>query len=97
NAGDLEWVNRQCTMQPLGTFQQAIKLSGKADAVKNVTFILATGFADSPFPQFYEQAKTKGWKTHTMACGHDVMLDLPQELTQVLAEITPQQLRATSR
>ena len=97
NANDLEWVNRQCTMQPLATFQQAIKLSGEADAVKNVTFILAKGFADSPFPQFYESAKAKGWKTLTMACGHDVMLDLPEELTRVLAETTPQQLRATSR
>ena len=97
NAGDAEWVNRQCTMQPLATFQQAIKLSGKADGIKNVTFILATGFADSPFPQFYELAKAKGWKTLKMACGHDVMLDLPAELTQVLDEVAPQQLRATSR
>ena len=96
NAGDAEWVNRQCTMQPLATFQQAIKLSGKADGIKNVTFILATGFADSPFPQFYEPAKARGWKTLKMACGHDVMLDLPAELTKVLDEVAPQQLRATS-
>jgi pimeloyl-ACP methyl ester carboxylesterase len=87
NAGDVEWVNRQCTLQPLATFQQAIQLRGKADSVKNVTFILATGFADSPFPQFYEAAKAKGWKTLTMRCGHDVMLDLPEELTQMLVDI----------
>jgi hypothetical protein len=31
-----------------------------------------------------------------MACGHDVMLDLPEELTQVLDEIDRPQLRATS-
>ncbi|HSP69161.1 MAG TPA: alpha/beta fold hydrolase [Bryobacteraceae bacterium] len=97
NANDAAWVNRQCTMQPLATFQQAIQLSGKAETIKNVTFILAAGFADSPFPQFYEGAKAKGWKTHTMACGHDVMLDLPGDLTQMLDEITPGQLRATSR
>jgi len=96
NAGDAAWVNRQCTMQPLGTFQQAIKLNGKADAIKNVTFILAKGFADSPFGQFYESAKAKGWKTLTVPCGHDVMLDLPQELTQVLDEVGHPQLRATS-
>jgi pimeloyl-ACP methyl ester carboxylesterase len=94
NAADAAWVNRQCTMQPLATFQQAIKLSGKADGIKNVTFILATSFADSPFPQFYESAKAKGWKTLTMACGHDVMLDLPAELTQMLDEVAPQQLGA---
>jgi pimeloyl-ACP methyl ester carboxylesterase len=86
NDRDRAWVNRQCTMQPLATFQQPLRLSGRADAVKNVTFILATGFEDSPFPQFYEKAKTKGWKTLTVPCGHDVMLDLPDELTQALIE-----------
>jgi pimeloyl-ACP methyl ester carboxylesterase len=96
NANDAAWVDRQCTMQPLATFQQAIILSGKADSIKDVTFILATGFADSPFPQFYESAKANGWKTLKMACGHDVMLDLPEELTRVLHEVAPQQLRATS-
>lgn len=89
NARDCDWVNRQCTMQPLATFQQPIRLNGKAGAVRDVTFILATGFKDSPFPQFHEKAKTKGWKTRTMACGHDVMLDLPAELTQALIEAAP--------
>ena len=89
NARDCDWVNRQCTMQPLATFQQPIRLNGKAGALKDVTFILATGFKDSPFPQFHEKAKTKGWKTRTMACGHDVMLDLPAELTQALIEAAP--------
>jgi pimeloyl-ACP methyl ester carboxylesterase len=87
NANDAAWVNRQCTMQPLATFQQPLKLSGKADEIKNVTFILATGFVDSPFPQFYEPAKAKGWKTHKIACGHDVMLDRPEELTQLLDQV----------
>ena len=96
NANDAAWVNRQCTMQPLATFQQPIQLSGKADGIRNVTFILATGYADSPFPQFYEPAKAKGWKTLTMASGHDVMLDLPEQLTQVLDEVAPRKLGATS-
>ncbi len=87
NSGDREWMNRQCTMQPLATFQQGIKLGRRVDAVKPVTFILATGWDNSPFPPFYERAKTKGWKTLTMTCGHDVMLDRPEELTRVLLDI----------
>ena len=87
NANDREWVNRQCTVQPLATFQQPIKLSGKVDAVRHATFILATGFENSPFPAFYERAKAKGWKTLTMPCGHDVMLDRPEELTRVLLDV----------
>ena len=96
NAKDAAWVDHQCTMQPLATFQQPIKLTGKADGIKNVTFVLATGFADSPFPQFYESSKVKGWKTLTMACSHDVMVDLPDELTQILDEATPKQRGAAS-
>ena len=87
NPSDREWVNRHCTPQPLATFQQALQLTGKADRVKNVTFILANGFEGSPFPQFFEPAKAKGWKTLTMACGHDVMLDLPEDLAQALTHI----------
>ncbi len=84
NAADREWVNRQCTVQPLATFQQILKLNGTLDAVKNVTFILASGWNDSPFPAFYERAKAKGWNTLSIPCGHDVMLDRPEELTSAL-------------
>jgi pimeloyl-ACP methyl ester carboxylesterase len=84
NAQDLDRVNRQCTMQPLATFQQPLHQTGGIAKIQNVTFILATGWAASPFPPFYDQAKSKGWKTATMECGHDVMLDLPEELTREL-------------
>jgi pimeloyl-ACP methyl ester carboxylesterase len=84
NAQDLDWVNRQCTVQPLATFQQPLRLTGEIARVKNVTFILATGWSPSPFPHFYDLAKTRGWRTVTLECGHDVMLDLPDELTREL-------------
>jgi pimeloyl-ACP methyl ester carboxylesterase len=91
NANDLEWVNRQSTMQPLATFQQALTLSGSVDAVKHVTFILATEYARSSFPAFYDRAKAKGWNTRTIACGHVVMLDRPEELTGALLDIAAAQ------
>jgi len=84
NEKDAEWVNRQCTMQPLATFQQPLAFTGQEDQIKNITFIWAQGFVDSPFPPFYEKAKARGWKTHTVPCGHDVMLDIPEELTRLL-------------
>jgi pimeloyl-ACP methyl ester carboxylesterase len=88
NAADLDWVNRQCTMQSLATFQQPVHLTGGIDRIKNVTFILASGWGPSPFPPFYEQAKARGWKTVALACGHDVMLDLPKELTDELLSVS---------
>ncbi len=84
NAKDRDWVNRQCTMQPLATFQQPLRLTGAIDRLKNVTFILASGWGPTPFRPFYDQAKTKGWKTLSIECGHDVMLDQPEALTEAL-------------
>ena len=86
NANDRKWVNRQCTMHPIACFRGRIKLTGGIDNIKNVTFLLAEGWDDSPFPQFYEKAKARGWKTLTMACGHAVMLDMPEALTEALSE-----------
>jgi pimeloyl-ACP methyl ester carboxylesterase len=84
NAKDLAWMNSQCTMQPLATFQQKIRLTGAIRNVRNVTFILATGYDHSPFMPSYEKAKARGWKILSLPCGHDVMLDMPPELTQAL-------------
>jgi len=89
NAQDAAWVDHQCTMQPLAAFQQPLRLSGKMDTVKDVTFVLATGYGGSPFMPSYERAKAKGWKMLSMACGHDVMLDLPEELTSILLNAEP--------
>jgi len=85
NAQDLLWMNQQCTPHPIDCFRQRIALTGGIQNITNVTFILATGWnGSSPFPPFYKKAKAKGWKTRTLSCGHDVMLDLPEELTKVL-------------
>jgi pimeloyl-ACP methyl ester carboxylesterase len=92
NAADREWVNRQCTMQSVETFQQPISLAGGVGKIRNVTFVLATGFAEgSPFPPFYEKAKARGWNAITMSCGHDVMLDRPDELTRMLVDVSQAQ------
>jgi pimeloyl-ACP methyl ester carboxylesterase len=89
NADDAVWADSQCTMHPLACFQQPLRLSGGIDAVRNVTYIRATGYDESPFGPSYERAKARGWKTLGMACGHDAMLDMPKELTAILLDATP--------
>ena len=88
NAKDVDWVNRQCTVQPLATFQERLHLTGEIAKIQNATFIMADGWKPSPFASFFAVAKAKGWKTVNMECGHDVMLDLPDELTQELLAIS---------
>jgi len=87
NEKDRDWVNRQCTFQAIETFRQPLNLTGAIDRIRNVTFILAGGWAPSPFPAFYEKAKANGWKTLAIDCGHDVMLDEPDQLTDALLAI----------
>jgi len=84
NLKDRAWMDLQCTPQSLATFQQPLRLSGAIDRIRNITYILADGWAPTPFPQFYEKAKARGWKTLVMHCGHDVMLDLPEALAEAL-------------
>jgi pimeloyl-ACP methyl ester carboxylesterase len=88
NARDRAWVGRQSTLHPLACFQQPLRLTGAINRIKNITYILANGWNPSPFPQFYDKAKARGWKTLTLSCGHDVMLDQPEELTRELLAIS---------
>ena len=86
NLADRAWVDRQCTPQSLATFEQPARLTGRVDAIDNASFIWASDWQGSPFGQFYEQARRVGWKASEIACGHDVMLDRPDALTQALLD-----------
>ncbi|MEO6380342.1 MAG: alpha/beta fold hydrolase [Caulobacteraceae bacterium] len=87
NAADRDWVDAQCTDQPLACFQQKLRLNQAVPAVGSIHYIYASGWQGSPFTTFYERAKAQGWSTREIACGHDVMLDRPEELTAALLEI----------
>ena len=91
NPRDRDWVNRQSTMQSLACFEQPLRLTGALNQIKNITYIQASNWSPSPFPQFYEKAKVRGWKAITIECGHDVMLDRPEELAEQLLAATPPQ------
>ena len=67
--------------------EQRLRLTGGRQNITDISFILATGWdGPSPFPPFYEKAKARRWKTSTVPCGHDVMLDFPEQLTTMLVE-----------
>ncbi len=86
NESDRDWVDAQCTPQSLATFTQPVTLGSRPDPAR-VTYILATGYAASPFRPFAERAQRNGWRMLSVDCGHDVMLDRPDEMTERLLEL----------
>jgi pimeloyl-ACP methyl ester carboxylesterase len=83
NAEDAAWVDAMCVKHPLATFEQKLALSGQH--VPKRVYILATGYKPSLFPQFAERFKGDAdWQVVSVACGHDVMVDRPQELAATL-------------
>jgi len=81
NLQDRDWVDRQCTPQPLATFQQPIRLNGGLSRIARIHYIYASDWEGTPFTVSYDRAKARGWTTSEIACGHDVMLDCPEALT----------------
>lgn len=88
NAADVEWVNRMCTPQPLGCFTQKLRFTGKEASVTRRTYVLAERFrANIDNHGIYARLKTRpGWKLASLDCGHDVMIDAPDALTELLCE-----------
>ena len=87
NLGDAAWVSAQCTSQSIASFEEHIRLNLVPSHAHDATHILATGWDHSPFRSAHERAKAKGWRTRTINCGHEVMLDLPGELADLLLEL----------
>ncbi|KRQ09935.1 hypothetical protein AOQ73_09210 [Bradyrhizobium pachyrhizi] len=86
NAADADWVDRQCTMQPLSTFEVPAQISGACDGVPDIGYIRARGYDSPYFDDFYALARERRWWREEFACGHDVMLDMPNELTTLLLQ-----------
>jgi pimeloyl-ACP methyl ester carboxylesterase len=87
NEKDAAWVDATCRPQSLLTFTEGVRFSGKEAAVRNRTYVLANGYDMHVFDRFYEGLKNDPkWKALTVSCGHDVMVDRPEELAKLLLE-----------
>jgi pimeloyl-ACP methyl ester carboxylesterase len=86
NLADRAWVDRQCTLQSVACFRQPAQLTHDHPQVSRVAYAFASGWAgdQSPFYPFYQKAKSRGWVTSELDCGHDVMLDQPEAVTALL-------------
>lgn len=89
NEKDVAWVNQMCVMHPLKSMAQPIHLTGGIDRLRNKrVYIYNEGFAEGPFKQFYDAlVNDPAWITYKTPAGHDVMLDMPDEVVRILLEV----------
>lgn len=87
NSRDAAWVDSLCTPHPIATFLQKIELTGKEALVRNRTYMLADAFnLAANHSRFTQLREDPAWKTVTVNCGHDIMIDEPAALALCLLE-----------
>jgi pimeloyl-ACP methyl ester carboxylesterase len=86
NPADALRVDALATPFPIGAFAERIKLTGKHKTVRKHVYVHGTVLPrESPFKPFYERAKADpAWSAHALACGHHVMLDMPERTAEIL-------------
>jgi hypothetical protein len=88
NEKDQAWVDSKLTQQPTAVSLQPIVLTGARDKITQKTYIRATGSPNPLFDRYYENLKSdSGWRTYAVPSGHDVMVDMPDRLSEILLEV----------
>jgi pimeloyl-ACP methyl ester carboxylesterase len=86
NPDDAARFDALATPFPIGAFAERIKLSGRHRSIAKHVYVHATVLLrESPFKPFYERTKVDpAWVAHALPCGHEVMLDMPERVTEIL-------------
>lgn len=84
-----EWADSKLTSHPLACFTQKLSLSGEYKKVSRRVFVYNSKDIGipTPIPQWYEaQRGLPGNQVHSLAGGHDLMIDRATELAAILIE-----------
>jgi pimeloyl-ACP methyl ester carboxylesterase len=88
NAKDEAWVDAKMTPQPINTYLQKLTLTGAYVRIPKKAYVRTTEFNQPIFQKHYEDLKQKSeWQTFAMNCGHDLMVDKPDELADILVKV----------
>ncbi len=87
NEKDRAWVDSKLTPQPVGLALQPIKLTGTRDRMAKKTYIRAPVYPQPAFDKYYAATKAdSSWRAYEVDGGHDVMIDRPDRLVDILLE-----------
>jgi pimeloyl-ACP methyl ester carboxylesterase len=86
NENDRAWVDGLMTPHPLASFTEKLTETGVRERMAKKTYIRATGFPGTE--QTYQKySATPGWRAYEVPCGHAVMVDMPERLSEILLEV----------
>ena len=87
NSEDVEWVDQLCTPHPIACFVQKLRYTGREALVTRRTYAVCEQYRSTVNHSTYATVKgLPGWKTASLDCGHDAMLDAPDALATLLLE-----------
>ncbi|MCB1476677.1 MAG: alpha/beta hydrolase [Rhodobiaceae bacterium] len=85
NADDAQWVDSLCTGQPVRTFTEPAGDTSGRDTFANKIYVRAADYPSPGLDAMAERAKAQGgWRYEEIAGGHDLMVDNPQGLADIL-------------
>ena len=87
---DYAWIESKLTQQPNGPALQPIRLTGKRETIAKKTYIRAPQYPQAAFDKALAECKADpSWQTIINdGSGHDVMIDQPQWLADVLLNVS---------
>jgi pimeloyl-ACP methyl ester carboxylesterase len=85
NEADRGWVDRHCGPHPIGTFRQPVQLTGARERIGRKLYIRASAYPNPVFDAHARKLRTRpGWQVTEVPCGHDLMVDMPERLVELL-------------
>jgi pimeloyl-ACP methyl ester carboxylesterase len=88
NEQDCAWVDAMCTPHPIATMTEKIALTGAVERIAKKAYVRAANYPNPGFDAALSAARANaGWRSYELPCGHDVMVDMPERLAEILEEV----------
>lgn len=87
NARDRAWVDRMMTPQSAACFSEKLPVRGALASIAGKTYVKANQGALPPIEANYARLSSDpAWQCRELDCGHDVMIDRPEEVVRILLD-----------
>jgi pimeloyl-ACP methyl ester carboxylesterase len=88
NEKDQAWVDAMCVPQPIGTMTETLSFTGAREKIGKKSYIRAGSYPNPGFDKALARVQAdKSWQVYSVPCGHDVMVDMPERLAEILVQV----------